>query len=695
MSITKTYSTISCPCSSYAIGLEDGNIGCERNNFGVIESITPVLINNHLINNRYPKKGDKWLCTGLNCKQGDFQWDTFHVVNVTEDATTESDSLLNSKKSTSVCHIPLAKNLTDYSSGDTSISMVGTTPLFEDEESAKSYNFNLEGSSYSAARQSFREVEKYNKDGLSGYLPVDKFGEEKLITNITVNGVNLLDRISPDFKTLFNDKHDPGKMVFASTGDIININMNSVNSPSFTLSLKDSSGCNIFKKKYKNVVCKNTHSIKEIIPSLPQGAVSEVYSLKISLAADVKYYNFKEIPTNGVINVKIYQYKNPKLTFAINDSTLDSCTTTTDYDGNETFSGGANSLSKTGFTYTTTLTSTTKNLYIKDPTPGLGDLVIKDNIIKKIVIRENTTDTSDVGEIKVRSKAFLDSSNNVIYQGDVENNMVYSSSVSRTETIRKSIDLDIHKEPCDDCDELDILTNKFEIDNTRDIFVGMRVWGVDYNGKLISTSLQSIDSNKNITLEGFYTINKDTDLTFDYDESGTVEEVINSSNGDQSIVLSGTSRLPHGSEVTFESGVFTNVQGYTRHSISGALSIVFTTIINRIKYGQEDVTFTLDLDELVTYTPNNFDQYLTVGKNSSVYVNTTIYDSDFNSNGKTTVISMPPANGTFVDRGTSGWLYEPLTNFTGKDKITFSLTSPDVGGSVSTSAEKTIFITVK
>ena len=69
--------------------------------------------------------------------------------------------------------------------------------------------------------------------------------------------------------------------------------------------------------------------------------------------------------------------------------------------------------------------------------------------------------------------------------------------------------------------------------------------------------------------------------------------------------------------------------------MSGALSIVFTTIINRIKYGQEDVTFSLDLDELVTYTPNNFDQYLIVGKNSSVYVNTTIYDSDYNSNGKT------------------------------------------------------------
>ena len=694
MSITKTYSTISCPCSSYAIGLEDGKIECERNNFGVIESITPVLINNHLINNRYPKKGDKWLCTGLNCKQGDFQWDTFHIVNVTEDTNTEPDSLLNSKKSTSVCHIPLTKNLTDYSSDNLPtqpISTIGNMPLFEDEQSASVYNQSQE----SAYRRSLRKVEKYDKDGLSGYLLVDKFEEEKLITNITVNGVNLLDRILPEFKTLFSGKHDPGKMVFASKGDIIKIKMNSLNSPSFTLSLKDSSGCNIFKEKYKNVVCKNEHNITEIIPSLPQGAVSEVYSLQISLAADSKYYDFKDTPVTGVINVKIYQYPSQTLTFDINDSTLDNCTTTTNYNGNETFSGGYNSLSTTGFTYTTTLTSTTKNLYIKSPAPGLVELVKKNNVIKKVIIRENTTDTSSLGEIKVRGKAFLDSSNNVIYQGDVEVGMVYNSSIRRVETIRKSIDLDTHKEPCDDCDELDIFTNKFEIDNTRDIFVGMRVWGRDYNGKLITTSLQSIDGNKNITLDGFYTINKNTDLTFDYDESGVVEKVTNSSNGDQLIALVGMSNLPHGSVVAFESSVFTGIQGHTRYSMSGALSIVFTTIINRIKYGQENVTFSLDLDEFVTYTPNNFDQYLIVGKNSSVYVNTTIYDGDYNSNEKTTVISKAPANGTFVDRGALGWLYEPLANFTGKDKVTFSLTSLDVGGSASSSAEKTIFITVK
>jgi len=694
MAEIKIYSTISCPCSSYAVGLEGGNIGCERDNFGVIESITPILISNHSINNKYPKKGDKWLCTNHNCKQGDFQWSTFHVVNVTNHVVEVASPSLNSKKSTLGCYIPPTKNLNDYLSNSDNlptkpISTIGNMPLFEDEASASFYGNQLQTSSI---RQSFLTVEEYNKDGLSGYLPVDKFEEEKLITNIIVNGVNLLDTISQDYVTLFKEEHNPSKMVFKSTGDLIRIKMNGINNPNFTVSLKDSSGCSVFKKKYKNVVCQGACNINGIIPSLPNGVVSEVYDLKISLAADAKFYNGKYAPTNGVINVKIRQYKNPSLRFNINNSTLSNCTTTTDYGVNRTISGVANSLSKTSFVFTTTLTSTTKNLYVKDPTPALVEMVTKNNIIKKTIVRENTTDTSKVTEIEVATKAFFDSDNEIIYQGDVKDLMFYKSSVSKTKTIRKSIDLDIHKEPCDDCDETNIFTNRFEIDDTRDVFEGMRVFGTGNDGKLVLTSLKSIDCSKSVTLEDFFTINKDTELTFDYDESGTINTVKRLSNGNQYIELSSESSLPHGSEITFESGVFTGFQGYTKHSVSGAYSIVLTTVINRIKYGQENVTFTLDLDKLVTYTPNNFDQYLTVGKNIATTINTTIYDSDYNASKKATVVSVAPKNGTF-----DGLTYTPHTNFTGKDKFTYTLTSANkaVPGGVSTSAEKTIFITVK
>ena len=67
-----SYNSISCPCSSHAIDLGDGRIGCERDYFGEIQSVKSIPISNHLIDNNSPKVGDKWLCTNFKCGQGDF-----------------------------------------------------------------------------------------------------------------------------------------------------------------------------------------------------------------------------------------------------------------------------------------------------------------------------------------------------------------------------------------------------------------------------------------------------------------------------------------------------------------------------------------------------------------------------------------------------------------------------------------------
>ena len=101
-----SYNTISCPCSSYAVDLGNGRVGCERNYFGEIQSIKSIPTSNHLISNNYPKVGDKWLCANTKCEQGDFKWDTLHVVKVEENLAKQYSSFLNSKTSTLNCHIP-------------------------------------------------------------------------------------------------------------------------------------------------------------------------------------------------------------------------------------------------------------------------------------------------------------------------------------------------------------------------------------------------------------------------------------------------------------------------------------------------------------------------------------------------------------------------------------------------------------
>ena len=79
-----SFNTISCPCSSYAIELDDGNIRCEIDDFGILKPINAISISNHLINGKIPKVGDKWRCIKIKCEQDGFKWDTLHGVKVEE-----------------------------------------------------------------------------------------------------------------------------------------------------------------------------------------------------------------------------------------------------------------------------------------------------------------------------------------------------------------------------------------------------------------------------------------------------------------------------------------------------------------------------------------------------------------------------------------------------------------------------------
>ena len=151
--MNKLYNTISCPCSSYAVELDNGNIGCEIDDFGVLKSINAISINNHFINNKIPKVGDKWRCTKIKCEQDGFKWDTLHVVKVEEKTEKASSSLFNSIISTSGCYIP-SSTLQEYGESnilDESLIVDGVDindpkefidgkPLFETENLASTYN---------------------------------------------------------------------------------------------------------------------------------------------------------------------------------------------------------------------------------------------------------------------------------------------------------------------------------------------------------------------------------------------------------------------------------------------------------------------------------------------------------------------------------------------------------------------------
>jgi|TARA_R110002012_G_scaffold7045_2_gene33365 hypothetical protein len=720
-----SYNTISCPCSSYPINLDGistfwsgddvgiegeivrGKLGCERNDRGTKKRVTPITINNHLINNKPPKVGDKWECAGIRCKEGNFEWDTLHVIDVIKKGQVgESSSLFNSKKSILNCYIPTTNNLKDYnsisyrlSSSDPTvppfpepIAIIDGESLYEQEVHAIAYNIwkNKPHEQNSA----FTEIVKYEKDGLSGYLRVDKLKNEKLITNIEVNNVNVLDNVNENFDTIYKEATSSNKLLFNKNGDKLKVKISGINNPTFTISLKDSSGCEILQDKHKNVTVKGMYRINQEIPALASGVTSEIYDLKISPSADTRYYYNLESPVTGIINMKIYQYKNPTYTLTASASTASGVTTTAS-DISFTGAVGTDVSEDSGFTavtHTTTLTSAVP-MYCVDPMPKFYDLITKNKVIKKTVIREDRTDTSGTSRIIVGSRAYHDASNNVIYQGDLKEGMTFTSTITKTKAVRKSVDLDIHKEPCDNCPERDILTNKFEIENTNDIFEGMVVSGVDYVGREFRTNLESIDCGKSITLEDHFIIDKNTNLTFIYIDNGFVGEVRDCDKG-QEIILDGRTKLPHGSEITFENGNNSDIGGHIRCSTSGSTSITVTTTIDRVKYGQEDVTFTLNTDDLISYKSSARDQYITVGKDSqNFYLDFVRNDKDEDKYSKTITITKQPSSGALVTGTRAN--YTPNTGFTGKDTIKFTSVGTASDPAAVASEERTIFITVK
>ena len=685
------YNTVSCPCSSYAIDLGNGNIGCERDSFGTLKSVKSVLVKKHLIENKRPKIGDKWLCNSFKCEQDDFKWDTFYIVKVEKDLTESSSSIFNAKTSTLNCYIskvlPTTGSLAEIRSVSNPISYINNNPLYKTKLEAQDKNEEM------GYPTDFLE---YNKDGLSGYLSGGVIGDEKLITSVTISGKSIAKWPRSPFIGLSNMKDDDtsgNKVVFHKNGDTFRIKITGVNNPMFTFSLKDSSGCDVLREKYKNVICKGTFDLSHAIPALPSGVAKETYDFTMLPAADTKYqFSAGTKPTSETVNIKIYQYKDAVFTFSVISSTLASASTARSAGGSalesSAFSGSVSSK-----THTTTITHANRNLYVKNPIPAFNEVVVKSNVIKRFIIKDDNLDTSETNNIKVIARPEHNASDVAIYQGDLQENMLFNASITKTKTIRKSIDLDIHKEPCDDCPETDIFTNKFEIDNTNDIFEGMRVTGKNSIGAKFYTRLQSVDCGKSITLANSQIILKNTDLTFDYVVNGNILTIEDCSEGELLYVTPAV-QLPHGSEIKFENGNFSNINGSIKSDKNGAKSVVITTTIDEIVYGQEDVTFTLDINDLVTFKPNIRDQYLTFGKNSTANsVDFTRDSIDLTQDNQTVTINKQPSNGTLSLTG-KVYTYAPNHNFTGKDRLDFILVDPN-GDDAQSSDQKSIFITVK
>ena len=529
-----------------------------------------------------------------------------------------------------------------------------------------------------------------------------------MITGCYVNSEDILrENINHDWGYTSYESTNK-KFTVPVTGSNLKIKIKGDNNPVVDICIKNSSGRTILSRKLVNITINGEYILNQKIPALlsdkssGSGKIkeSEYYNIKITPSADTSYYYEGFVPT-GVLNFTVWQFKDVTFTFKpslASDLTFSNATINGGAELESTVSGTANSFSNETLTLTTTVerSSGSDHYYLKPVTLGVRDHIIHGNTTgyNNSIIKKTIIDQEDKKELESRSDITVAETDTNANRGDLKPGMKLTGEIRKTKTLFKSIHLDENLvEGCDDDVMFDILTNKFEIENTTDLFEGMGVAGLNSNGNEFESTLHSVDCDKTITLASHHVVENETLLTFVWSDSSIVVEV-----NENKIKLLNSIRLPNNTELTFNKAKKPEISGTIRVDNTCTSPITITTVIDSFYFGQDEVTYTLDVDSIITNKPPVLDKYVVVEKNSknnlidvgvldlvsSGLLKSRIGDSSFTIGSARNGVASESAGQTYYIT------YIPVEGYTGKDKITYTFND-----GVNDSDEKTIFITVK
>jgi hypothetical protein len=456
----------------------------------------------------------------------------------------------------------------------------------------------------------------------------------------------------------------------------------------FSLTIKDSSDCSILKNKIENIEIpkKGKYSFQQEFPSILANGTAvrskEVYTITLTPWADTLL---------GSSNTAILtQTADPVITISNTSSQTGPALATSGSD--ITITGRANSSVEynTAKSYSLTITGssteTAQSLYIKDT--NFSRNITNSTIIKKVIDR--CGGTGSIGEISLkplttRTTSTIEGGDTI--SGDLETGMILYAKVEHEKSVEANLDEDGNVLDYNTCKTY---PEKFRLDNTNDLTLGMSV-----NGEVaVGTYISSIDCDKNITLFPKQIIRTDSVLTFKQEWRSTVIDVISNvdSKGNAYISLSNSVDIPDDTEIEFRDSK-SSISGTNQFYNSGSDSITLTSYINTASFGDKNVTYTLDLDNMITAKPNAYSQDIIVAKNAG---GTTIkmlkFDRDLNASSKTGTVTGGPSHGSVSAYVTStdSFSYRPHAGFSGEDSFTFTMSD-----GVTTSDVKKIRITVK
>ena len=507
------FETLSCPCSFQAIENKFGDLECELDNFGVKTRVTPIKITNHTINGKAPIARDKWDCISDNtCGKGNINPEIWDGIDINDPEKTANG-----------------------------------LPMFDSIDQARLWD-TLKGGKT-------KIVSKYLNKYVSGYY----YPNKNLITSCRVNGDDIISH-NAGYGFNYTSHASYGKKCeIIAAGGILKIQIKGDNNPMVDIYVKNSSNRSLLKRKLKNVVINGEYELKIDIPRLPSSKTQEHYNIEIKPSADTSYYYQDELISTGVLKYTVWQFNDVRFSFSTTASTISNTTTTTPTVGSAT--GSANSYSSKSITHVIQVAraSGSDNYYLKSGSFLLDDVVKRSDEIKK-----NIVDQVDEKELECRREITVSKGTS-----DLEPGMVFTGKITKTKTVQKSIDLDEHlKEPCDDVEILDILTNKFELENTTELFSGMGVVGVAENGMEFNSILESVDCDTTITLGSHHIIEKDTVLTFTLTSSSSIDSIV-----DNRLKLVRCIRLPKNTEISFNKTNNPYIKGIISVDKSGGSSI--------------------------------------------------------------------------------------------------------------------------
>lgn len=405
------------------------------------------------------------------------------------------------------------------------------------------------------------------------------------------------------------------------------------------------------------------------VQRFPPTTSEKTYDIQLAPSADVKLSGSIPITTP---TYSIKQYVNPIVTFT-NKTTI-----AVDIPTVTTTRGSAGTYASNTRNYATSTKSTLEDygdvsiswtidrsegasgyLYVKKQ-PSLSDWSNNVDITKTI------RSTQEGDRIKVEPHTV-----------DIKKGMEFEGSVSISKLLTSSKYVTDCKTP----------SSSLVLNNVDDLEVGMVVKGSDIN-KLVR--ITAIDEGcKEITISSEEVISNSSILTFSRNYRGTVEEVIDNNY----LILLGLGKVLSGTTLEFRDTLSTVISS-NLSSTSGVYSPVISGTINVSRFGKENITFTQDLDNILTYTPNAHDQSIRVTKNTLVEINVLAPDTDKNYRVKTPIKVTDPSHGALSGSDFAAGIgtidYTPTTGFTGEDSFTFK-----VNDGTTDSDTKTIYLTVK